>query len=496
MPESDRSAARSWTDFDGQINTDPPQGEVRSLVTGVWEKPDGLSAVLVKLLSREGLQYELFLAPRQGDRVALARLLALSIVDRRIPIIHPTVMPRRPGMAFLRDDASFRHQVTRTFAPWVLREVDRIGGDLMDEAGTLLEELRGGPATRLRPPQAGAPLLSSDGWLSEFDPPTRNVDLSGFQSDWEGLPRHALLRKEYQRDRYMAHLDREELKRRARHIFAAFYQVDERGRITLDNDDPRTLFWMDRFAEIQQEYTHRSLGHSDLGGHLGQDQSISRGLNNVFSAAGRAVASLPHPSQPYIVKYGLRQHVEQMIEGKVRLAPAASYDDPSLNAARRDEELRRHLDFDMSILPFGTPTNSPSFVGTPATGRMRTTASFPRNFYVCCLSRRLRARLFNDFDADACLVIYDPEAFLRRFRTALATMQPDLDVNAAPVEYYDPLNVSPSEVVVPFWKHFRYACQEEVRITATPPENHSENLAVHFLELGELRDISETLFIG
>jgi hypothetical protein len=169
--------------------------------------------------------------------------------------------------------------------------------------------------------------------------------------------------------------------------------------------------------------------------------------------------------------------------GRIRLGPAASYDDPSLDIARKDDELSFQMDIDTSVFPVlgpGARNVGPRF---PIRG------SYKTNYYILCTSSCLRARLFLDFDAEACLIINNPEKFKERLFRSITSTLPLFSLKAKRVEYYDPLWVAPVEVRPIFSKHFRYAYQEEVRFAAIPPDSVS-NLDPVFLSLGSLKDIA------
>ncbi len=125
-------------------------------------------------------------------------------------------------------------------------------------------------------------------------------------------------------------------------------------------------------------------------------------------------------------------------------------------------------------------------------GRVRFRRELESNYYVYCLAERLSTRLLYDFEADACLIIRDPAAFLARFQTAVDEQIPGWRYLAKEVEYFDPLQVQPNEVDVLTWKHFRYAYQQEMRLAWLPPKPVRE-LAPLYVTLGNLEDVAELI---
>jgi hypothetical protein len=486
--------AQRWSDDRGTIDSDPLVTNQRFLVSfGATSQPAGLVGVVAKLLSPSRSPFALLHASEATDRVALSRLLGLAALDDAHEVIHATVMPMRPGFAVLRDDGSFRHQVTRSFAPWVTAEVSRLSRRMLPYAAQMLEQASTGVGPYLRSPGPGTPFSENELGLFEFDLPDVPVDLTGMRLAWEGLERHRVVRLEYQRDRYMAHLDRKDLDIRARSLFRGQYQVDSLGRITLERT-PQTHMWIDKLTEVMQEYALRGIGYEEMGRSISQEESLRRG-RDVFRVAGEVTGRYRPPKDAYLVKYAPLAFASELLErGRLRMGPAASYDDPSLNSARRDDEMGRLVDWDSTILPFSEDGAVPSFKSAPRARRFETITESSRNFYVYCLSGRLLGRLFNDFEANAAVVIRDRDVFLRRLTKAVNRALPRWRLAAGPVEYFDPLNTSPSEVQIPFWKAFEYAYQEEMRIAVHPPIAVT-NLNPLFLELGPLDDIAELILL-
>lgn len=455
------------------------------------DRPAGFRGAVAKVLSATRAPYTLLAAPRPDERVAMARLLALAVLDAQCPLILPTMMPRRPGLAVLRDDGTFRHQVTRTFDEKVSAEILRLSRRLLPDATAALEELRSGRQHRLREPVGQDFFTMPDPDLHEMDLPATRPDLSAIAADRVGITRNDLVRREYRRDRFMEHLPRLDLDRRAQVTLRGLFRVDEYGRVSAGSG-PSKQFWIDRATEVMEEYGLRGISSADYGPVMASEEFVQESARGVFRAAGEAMRSFAFPDGPYLVKYGASGHLKALQNGRLRLCGAGSYSDASLDPARRDEELRHCTEWDPSILPFSRADQSPSYLIRPSARRVRTTIDAPSNFYVCCLARSLRARLFNDFRSDAALVITDPAEFRNRFRLAVEMAFPAWSVRAGPVTYYDPLNTSPSEVAFPFWKDFAYAYQDEARLTIEPPAPRV-GLPPVFLRIGPIKDISQLI---
>lgn len=190
-----------------------------------------------------------------------------------------------------------------------------------------------------------------------------------------------------------------------------------------------------------------------------------------------------------LVKYGQAEHINEICpKGSIRVCPASSYDDPSLNAAIEDKELRRYIQ-PTTELKFEVIDEATGQVNgeLPAIGN-RLELGSGTDYYACCFSSVLEEGLFVDFDYDACLVIQNPSVFLRTLYEAFRRLHPDWIFVHGPVCYFDPVNPPYFDDPFAVWryKHFRYSYQREYRLVWLPPrpiEKIEENL---FLDLPDI----------
>jgi hypothetical protein len=206
-----------------------------------------------------------------------------------------------------------------------------------------------------------------------------------------------------------------------------------------------------------------------------------------------------------LVKYGSARFLRPALErGSFRISPANSYLDPSLNVARQDDELERRLvdaAIDMtSVLRQDVDKLSPE-ERVLYTRPIRSVT----NYYIFCMAGGWVPRLFDDFDADACLVITNPVRFARALRDAARGQLPDWHFVCEPVKYIDPvqdlrfLSGRAQERFAPFLcKDFRYLYQKEVRAAWLPPDPEvpRKDLDHIFVDLGSLSDYCELIEIG
>ena len=181
--------------------------------------------------------------------------------------------------------------------------------------------------------------------------------------------------------------------------------------------------------------------------------------------------------------------------GKIRISPASSYSDPSLNRAKQDNE----LSFD-SFLPNSevTATLLDKETGSPIqrielVGDITKTLELTSDYYVYCMTHALTYRMFDDFSADACVIIHDTEKFGEQLHSAVLKHLPEWLYWDEPVKYIDPYLSRTDEVNLFSSKNFRYWYQQEYRFIWVPPpeKTYSNKLEPFFIELGSLKDLAE-----
>ena len=149
------------------------------------------------------------------------------------------------------------------------------------------------------------------------------------------------------------------------------------------------------------------------------------------------------------------------------------------------------------MLPQGTKlkkkTSSGEYQEIKGIQNISVTNRYPTDFYVYCMTKIYQHRLFDDFDADACLLIYDIKIFLNKFLKCLKTSYSDWLLRSEEVRYYDPFFPIISSSI-PFNKHYRFWYQGEFRIVFKP-KNLVEKLEPIDLELGSLDNCSELILL-
>lgn len=425
--------------------------------------------------------------------VALARLLAILLLDDTEPIMHFQLMPTRPPTAMLLKSGQIRQGRGRFLAPWALAEIDRLAQVLRERHSSYLSDL----AAALNQESAGGfrPLPSGMIFADTISsarigppPPEIETDLSQSERVRFDLKWNQIIVQGYCRNRYLALLSDEQLGRRVEGIVGNMHTIDSSGLVSVDKGDPALSYWLSLLTEVQVEM---ALRHGPYPAGWKRGMIDFGNMPGSITSAGSASALTLELSQPLpsrcIIKYGRREFLASTLQdGRIRVAPASLYNDHSLNAAVRDDELSAEIEYDPSV-PFND--FPPGTILFPS-GRVAIRRELGTNYYVYCATDRLSTRLLLDFEGDACLIIRDVDAFLARLNEAMQKRLGGWQFVTSYVEYYDPLQVNPAEIDVLLFKHFRYAYQHEVRLGWLPPQPIKE-LQPIFVEVGSLEDIAE-----
>ena len=159
-----------------------------------------------------------------------------------------------------------------------------------------------------------------------------------------------------------------------------------------------------------------------------------------------------YPQALVLVKYGQKQHMEQLAKnGLVRIGTAQGFEKDS-NHARQDYET--------------------SFEMYHANGGKTVVRCNDYWLWCCTLANEGAiwvARCVHDFGADAAVVIVDGRDFLYKMRDMMCQINryAHFQVTCS-MAYRDPLRDTVQSANIPFVKHFRYMYQREQRIVWTP----------------------------
>lgn len=291
-----------------------------------------------------------------------------------------------------------------------------------------------------------------------------------------------LWRFDYDHYRYLKNLTAEELDTR-------LIAIDRNLLFLLDDlrDAPpeRTTFisswwWLKKRVQTLTEYEMRGL------------------------AASAKTPELPPTTKPpfepkhanecsFAVRYGELAWLRAMLEeGRVRISPAASFADEALASAQQDDELEKPHYSPGHLVKMTTEDGR----AMPIIGDVRHVRPAMANYYVLCAANEFDRRLFPLFankegaPSDACLIIWDIDAFAQRLEKAGAAMLDGWFFHHNFVQYFDPRRLEPKQRVdAGMCKDFSFAHQREYRFLWMPVQG-SEAKAHFELVLGPLGDIA------
>lgn len=305
---------------------------------------------------------------------------------------------------------------------------------------------------------------------------------------------HESWRHEYVSFPYLLGAPDDRLASRFKDIFNNVIELSEKSQIVPLPISSEHAF-MAKFTHLQEEYGIRTGGipHDAI---LREATAPARKyFANGDPVAAKIFAGYSVPPEPFTVKYGQRQHLEPMLRtGRIRISPASFYNDHNHNAAVRDDEIHRtffiptfherlkgihHTTFQGSRLEYGDdylvlPVEAP-------------------NYFLLSLCDGIHYRMPTDFDADAALIIRDPQRFAQRVISSFLARYPRWKPHYGAVTYYDPYRDFTKIRVHQMSKHFGYAYQREVRIVMEAYDMPRQPLQPEFLDIGPMVDYAELL---
>ncbi len=169
---------------------------------------------------------------------------------------------------------------------------------------------------------------------------------------------HEFWRQQYRLRRYMEHLTEDDLQQRAKEVFNNLILLNKESKISLPKLSSENEKWKMLWTHVLEEFIIR-FGPYPSGFTTGfmRHIKIPDPRSPLAPKAANAVKTTSFPTGDYLFKYGKSKYLKQaLIEKKIRISPASSYDDPSLNPAIRDKEL------ELSIYPLPIYLKSPTLI--------------------------------------------------------------------------------------------------------------------------------------
>lgn len=306
------------------------------------------------------------------------------------------------------------------------------------------------------------------------------------------LKRHEVWRHEYLRDPYLLGATDERLAARSQDIFINQTELGSNaliGMLPVDKSD-----FIRKFTHVLEEYGARG-GEAPAQVIAAARAPLLRYFENGPPIAVKIFDGYQQPQSRFLVKYGRREFLEPMLHrGRIRICPASYYSDDSHNAAVRDDEISRLFCFptyeerlrglrEVPIQGYHIPIEDDDIIMPVVVA----------DYHLLSLCDDIYYRMPTDFDADAALIIRDPDRFVQRVISAFLLLRPDSEPLFGPVTYYDPYRDYAAWKIPEMAKPFGYAYQREFRIAFRAKHRPSRHLAPEFLEIGPMTDFAELL---
>ncbi|MCY3813360.1 MAG: hypothetical protein OXH15_16320 [Gammaproteobacteria bacterium] len=316
--------------------------------------------------------------------------------------------------------------------------------------------------------------------------------------------KHAEWGREYEANRYGRLESRRELHQRYQDILVNLTILKLSGQLGVSEDER----WHRLFHHVVVEMNVRGEPPTQAANF---DPRVEEARPFFDGEMCRKAANVSAERGTYLdvmVKYGKREHMEELMRGELYMNSASNYNRSVHNQAVRDNELE--VDFKGGVVRALHPTlyynkgnqPKPSINGfrpvfdCPDLKRdeyATTTVQSHGDYWMFCAANALDPRFFLDFDADCCVIIRR-RPFVERLGKTPPQL-PNATMSIGSIQYVDPLGAQSSSWPVkssdiPMTKLFRYAYQREVRFICVPNEP-TERLEPRLRQLGPLTDIAE-----
>jgi hypothetical protein len=309
------------------------------------------------------------------------------------------------------------------------------------------------------------------------------------------LARHEVWRHDYLSYPYLIGAPDDRVGKRFCDIFINTTELNADAKIGVHDfqkDDTLTQ----KFTHMLEEYGSRG-GGPPVAVVAAARAPVLKYFENGDPVAVKLFARYRPPPAPFLVKYGRKEFLEPMLrEGRIRICPAAYYNDVSHIQSVQDDETRRTF----FIPTFRERLDGKDFIEFQGHKIVLgdDDIAIPvicRDYFLLSLCDQIYYRLPTDFNADAALVIRDPVLFVQRVISHFLARQPGWEPLQGPVTYYDPYRDYTKVTLPEMSKHFGYAYQREVRIAFRSKEPVRGGLQAEFLKIGSLRDFAELMSI-
>lgn len=280
----------------------------------------------------------------------------------------------------------------------------------------------------------------------------------------------------------MSHLSTEQLSDRAKYLCGNLTTLEENGKIGIRDiqiEPGRKL--MRLFTHVLQELDNRS---ESFANNFMSDAAIPKSMIE-NSQRLRKIRTQYETQKPHLIKFGKKE----WIKNSLKISLASSFNDPSLNVAQIDDEMKEIFQ------PHPSEVKITNMSGNDISGvkSIKISLEIDREYYIYCSSRSFDYRLFGDFNADCCLFIFDSDRFSNDLMTEFGKQVDLEDYGFKPVKYLDPIKPETNGYPeIEFYKHLKYFYQNEFRHVFIPKDTHQLDKDI-FVTIPRLYEYSEVV---
>ncbi len=316
---------------------------------------------------------------------------------------------------------------------------------------------------------------------------------TGRENSGGKLPRHDWWRYQYYEFPYLAGAATEKVSSRFRDVFMNLSDLTSEGKITIRPGATDDSSLMPKFTHLLEEWNSRGGVPVDVISNA--RAPILRYFENGDPIAVKLFQNFKPLTSPFLVKYSKKEFLEPMLKkGIVRICPANFYADAKHIDSIRDDETHRY---------FFIPTFRERLQGKTSFKFQGHDIYFGDDdieipvvvpdYFMYSLCDHIYYRLPTDFDADAALIIRDPNLFTQRVVSTFLAAHPEWHPLTGNVTYYDPYRDYTKIPVPEMAKHFGYSYQREYRIAFRCKSHIDFDLESEFINIGHMIDYAELI---
>lgn len=282
------------------------------------------------------------------------------------------------------------------------------------------------------------------------------------------------------------------LSERLVHLMNNCVRLDHRSMVQLSAVDQPDIF-----ARLLDTFAETTLRHGSV--QAGQNPEAWKKSNNAMISPSEEVAekaiklkSLVADEKGYLLRFSSFEFMNDLVHnGGVFLQSASAYKNQE-NVSVRDDEL------DLTLIRYLSPREALDILGEfggPSAMRQAKSLEYSitaPDFLTLCFTDSLNYRMISDWDAEAAVIIHDPNGFFERLKGASQKLHTEKSsLEQGKVRYIDPYFENYAKVQsedLPFCKHFKFSYQKEFRFVIRNSQKiENEDRKIY---LGDLSDIA------